>query len=178
MNSSTLKPYLPNALAMSIVIGYYLAEQYLELSSAAAIFKEVDFLTGNIILVIIAITIGLFVPQYWLVFFISCVVLLAIWARPDMAAHFNSTPEYISAVVLVILGFSSISNFSRHYRSAKNWFSKLMPRKAVGESFFLKQQEDFYFCPASSMSLPNFEKYFLDLGVSSKNFLRLSSKEA
>jgi hypothetical protein len=120
MNSSTLKPYLPNALAISIVIGYYLAGQYLELSSATAIFKEVDFLTGNIVLVIIAITIGLFVPQYWLVFLISSAVLLAIWAAPDMTAHLSSTPEYITAAVLVILGFSSISNFSRYYRSAKN----------------------------------------------------------
>ncbi len=117
---NTLKQYLPNALAMLIVIGYYLAGQYLELGSTTAIFKEVDFLTGNIVLVIIAITIGLFVPQYWLVFSISSAVLLALWALPDMATHLNSTQAYITAAVLVILGFSSISNFSRNYRSAKD----------------------------------------------------------
>lgn len=120
MNTNTLKQYLPNVLAISTVFGYYLAGQYLELGSTAAIFKEVDFLTGNIILVVIAITIGLFVTQYWLVFSISSAVLLAMWALPDIATLLNSTPTYITAAVLVILGFSSISNFSRHYRSAKD----------------------------------------------------------
>jgi hypothetical protein len=120
MNTSGLKQFLPNALAIFIVLGYYLAEQYFKIDSTAAIFKEVDFLTGNIVLVIIAITIGLFVPQYWLVFSISSAVLMALWAAPNLATQLNSTPEYITAIVLVILGFSSISNFSRLYRSAKD----------------------------------------------------------
>jgi hypothetical protein len=71
MNPNTLKHYLPNVLAILIVIGYYLAGQYLDFASTKAIFREVDMLTSNIILVIAAITIGLFVPQYWVVFLIS-----------------------------------------------------------------------------------------------------------
>jgi hypothetical protein len=120
MNPSTLKHYLPNALAILIVIAYYLAGQYLELASTAAIFNEVDLLTGDIILVILAITIGLFVPQYWVVFLISSGILMATWITPDFAALFNVTDAFIVAVILVILGFSSIANFSRHYRSAKD----------------------------------------------------------
>ncbi len=120
MNTSTLKQYLPNALAMSIVLGYYLAGQYLALGSTAAIFKEVDFLTGNIVLVIVAITIGLFASQYWLVFSLCSAILLALWALPDLATLLNSTQAFITAAVLVILGFSSIANFSRHYRPAKD----------------------------------------------------------
>ncbi len=120
MNTSTLKQYLPNALAMSIVLGYYLAGHYLALGSTAAIFKEVDFLTGNIVLVIVAITIGLFASQYWLVFSLCSAILLALWALPDLATLLNSTQAFITAAVLVILGFSSIANFSRHYRPAKD----------------------------------------------------------
>jgi hypothetical protein len=120
MNPTTLKHYLPNALAILIVIAYYLAGQYLGIASTTAIFKEVNLLTGNIILVIAAITIGLFVPQYWVVFFISSGILIATWLSPDFAALFNVTNDFITAAILVILGFSSIAHFSRHYRSAKN----------------------------------------------------------
>jgi hypothetical protein len=120
MNPNTLKPYLPNALAILIVIAYYLAGQYLELASTATIFQEVDLLTGDIILVIVAITIGLFVPQYWVVFLISSGILMTTWITPDFAALFNVTDAFITAAILVILGFSSIANFLRHYRSAKN----------------------------------------------------------
>ena len=120
MNPSTLKHYLPNALAILIVIAYYLTGQYLDIASTTAIFKEVDLLTGNIILVVVAITIGLFVPQYWVVFLVSSGVLIASWLIPDLATFFNVTNAFIAAAILVILGFSSIANFSRHYRSAKN----------------------------------------------------------
>ena len=120
MNPNTLKPYLPNALAILIVIAYYLAGQYLDIAITTAIFKEVDILTGNIILVILAITIGLFVPQYWVVFLVSSGILMATWITPDFAALFNVTNDFIAAAILVILGFSSIAHFSRHYRSAKS----------------------------------------------------------
>lgn len=113
------KQYLPNVLAITVVLGYYLAGQYLDIASIAAIFKEVGQLTGNIILVIIAITIGLFVPQYWLVFLFSSSTLLALWIAPDLVNLVSSTNEFITAAILVILGFSSIANFSRHYRDNK-----------------------------------------------------------
>lgn len=120
MNPSTLKHYLPNALAILIVIAYYLAGQYLGNASTTAIFREVDLLTGNIILVVAAITIGLFVPQYWVVFLVSSGILTASWLTPDFAALFNVTNDFIAAAILVILGFSSIAHFSRHYRSTKD----------------------------------------------------------
>jgi len=120
MNPNTLKHYLPNVLAILIVIAYYLAGQYLDFASTKAIFREVDMLTSNIILVIAAITIGLFVPQYWVVFLISGGILITTWLTPDFAALFNVTNDFIAAAILVILGFSSIANFSRHYRSAKD----------------------------------------------------------
>jgi len=120
MNPNTLKPYLPNALAILIVIAYYLAGKYLELASTAAIFREVDLLTGDIILIILAVMIGFFISQYWVVFLTSSGILMATWITPDFAALFNVTDAFITAAILVILGFSSIANFSRHYRSAKN----------------------------------------------------------
>lgn len=113
------KQFIPNALAIAVVIGYYLAGQYLGASSTSAIFKEVDLLTGNIILVIIAITIGLFVPQYWIVFLICNGVLVVSAAIPEVATSLNSSQAYITGAVLVVLGFSSIANFSRQRRSTK-----------------------------------------------------------
>jgi len=120
MNPNTLKPFLPNALAILIVIAYYLAGQYLETPSGAAIFKEVDLLTGDIILIALAIMIGLLIPQYWVVFLTGSGILMATWISPDFAALFNVTDAFITAAILVILGFSSLANFSRHYRSEKN----------------------------------------------------------
>lgn len=114
------KQYIPNALAIAVVIAYYLAGQYLDAGSTSAIFKEVDVLTGNIILVIIAITIGLFVPQYWVVFLISSSILLVSAVLPGVATLLNSSQDYITGAILVILGFSSIANFSRQRRSVKN----------------------------------------------------------
>jgi hypothetical protein len=55
-----------------------------------------------------------------MVFLISSGILIATWITPDFAALFNVTDAFITAAILVILGFSSIANFSRHYRSAKN----------------------------------------------------------
>ena len=113
------KKYIPNALAILIVLGYYLAGQYLNMTNTSSIFKEVDLLTSNIILVIVAITIGLFITQYWIVFLLSITVLLGSWVLPELAPLMNSTQNQITASVLVILGFSSIAHFSRNYRSAE-----------------------------------------------------------
>jgi len=113
------KKYIPNALAILIVLGYYLAGQYLNMTNTSSIFKEVDLLTSNIILVIIAITIGLIITEYWIVFLLSITVLLASWVLPELALLLNSTQDQMTASVLVILGFSSIANFSRNYRSAE-----------------------------------------------------------
>jgi hypothetical protein len=113
------KKYIPNALAILIVLGYYLAGQYLNMTNTSSIFKEVDLLTSNIILVIIAITIGLFITQYWIVFLLSINVLLASWVLPELAPLMNSTQDQMTASILVILGFSSIANFSRNYRSVE-----------------------------------------------------------
>jgi hypothetical protein len=115
MNLLSLKN-ISNVLAILIVIGFYLAGQYSDIVNTTSIFKEVDLLTGKIILVIIAITIGLFIPQYWMVLLLSCSILLAISLSPELASILNSTQDQVIAAVLVILGFSSIANISRQYR--------------------------------------------------------------
>jgi hypothetical protein len=89
------------------------------MTNTSSIFKEVDLLTSNIILLIIAITIGLFITQYWIVFLLSINVLLASWVLPELAPLMNSTQDQMTASILVILGFSSIANFSRNYRSVE-----------------------------------------------------------
>jgi hypothetical protein len=116
MNLISLKN-ISNVLAILIVLGFYLAGHYSDIVNTTSIFKEVDLLTSKIILVIIAITIGLFIPQYWMVLLLSCSILLANSLSPELASILNSSQDQVIAALLVILGFSSIANISRQYRT-------------------------------------------------------------
>lgn len=112
-----IKKYLSNILGICIVIAYFLAGKWFAISMSDSIFTEVDILTGNIILVVVGITIGILVMQYWFVLIASSIVLVSMHLLPDLTAHFGVTSPFVIAVVLVILGFSSIANLSRQFRS-------------------------------------------------------------
>lgn len=107
------KKYLPNLLGISIVIAYFLAGKFFSIAISQSIFNEVDLLTGDIVLVVVGITIGLLVTQYWLVLIVSCIILLSAQLIPDLGSYLSVTNAFVIAVVLVILGFSSIANLSR-----------------------------------------------------------------
>lgn len=111
-----LKEYLPNLLGITLVIANFLAGKFYDVTISASVLKEVDILTSNIILIFAAITIGLLVPQYWFVLIGSTIILVSMYLSPDLAEIFGISNIVVMAAVIVILGFSSIANFSRQYR--------------------------------------------------------------
>lgn len=112
-----LKEYLPNILSIALVIANFLAGKFYNVAISASVLKEVDALTSNILLIFAAITIGILVPQYWFVLIFSIIILISMYLSPDLAGSFGISNIVVMAAVIVILGFSSIANFSRQYRS-------------------------------------------------------------
>ena len=111
-----IKNIIPNLLGLGILLILFVLGRTLNVPIILQIFKQVDQLTGNIILVVIAIAIGIFMKDYWYVFGATLVATLVTLLVPAVPELLNTTQEYIFAFMLVILGFSSISNFSRQYR--------------------------------------------------------------
>jgi len=111
-----IKNIIPNLLGLSSLLIIFVLGRTLNIPIILQIFKQVDELTGNIILVVIAIAIGIFMKDYWYVLGTTLVATLVTLLVPAVPALLNTTQEYLFAFMLVILGFSSISNFSRQYR--------------------------------------------------------------
>ena len=112
-----LKEYLPNILSITLVITNFIAGNFYDVTISASVLKEVEILTSNIILIFAAITIGILVPQYWLVFITAIIILVGMYLGPELAGYLGTSNIVVMAAVIVILGFSSIANFSRFYRS-------------------------------------------------------------
>ena len=111
-----IKNIIPNLLGLSSLLILFILGRTLNVPIILQIFKQVDQLTGNIILVVIAIAVGIFMKDYWYVLGAILVVTLVTLLVPAVPELLNTTQEYLFAIMLVILGFSSISNFSRQYR--------------------------------------------------------------
>jgi hypothetical protein len=79
-----------------------------ELSNS--IFLTADQLVSDLYLVFVAITLGAFVPNFKLIVFGS----IGAFVAAATLAHFNI--EYLFAVLIVVLGFSSIANLYGYYR--------------------------------------------------------------
>ena len=80
------------------------------------IFKLIDDLATNLILVIVAITIGLFIKQYLYVLVGLVAAMAIVILVPTISATLNLTGEYVLACGLVSLGFSAVSNIYANYR--------------------------------------------------------------
>lgn len=117
MTPTMLKEYLPNILSITLVFTNFIAGKFYDVAISVYVLKEVEILTSNIILIFAAITIGLLVPQYWLVFITAIVILVGMYLGPDLAWYLGTSNIVVMAAVIVIMGFSSIANFSRYYRS-------------------------------------------------------------
>ena len=111
-----IKNIIPNLLGLSSLLILFILGRTLNVPIILQIFKQVDQLTGNIILVVIAIAVGIFMKDYWYVLGAILVVTLVTLLVPTVPELLNTTQEDLFAFMLVILGFSSISNFSRQYR--------------------------------------------------------------
>ena len=80
------------------------------------VFNTADQLVSELYLVFIAITLGAFIPNFKLVVFGSITTFIGavILIRFRVFTYLNT--EYLFAVLIVVLGFSSIANLYRHYR--------------------------------------------------------------
>lgn len=81
-----------------------------------SIFITADQLVSDLYLVFIAITLGVFIPNFKLVVLGSIGVFVAAVSLIQLKIFQYLTIEYIFAVLIVTLGFASISNLYRRYR--------------------------------------------------------------
>ena len=80
------------------------------------IFVTADQLVSDLYLVFIAITLGAFIPNFKLVAFGSIAAFIGAGVLIQTGVFTYLTTEYVFAVLIVVLGFSSIANLYRHYR--------------------------------------------------------------
>ena len=81
-----------------------------------SIFVTADQLVSELYLVFVAITLGAFIPNFKLVAFGSIGVFIAAAILIQLKVFNYLSTEYLFAVLIVTLGFSSIANLYRHYR--------------------------------------------------------------
>jgi hypothetical protein len=81
-----------------------------------SIFLIADQLVSDLILLFVAITLGAFIPNFKLVVFGAIAAFIAAAAAIQTGVFTHLTLDYLFAVLIVVLGFSSIANLYRHYR--------------------------------------------------------------
>ena len=83
------------------------------------VFETADQLVSELILVFIAISLGAFINNFQIVLWASIASFAGtcLFARYELIAPL--TIDYLLAVLIVVLGFSSIANLYRHYRELK-----------------------------------------------------------
>lgn len=80
------------------------------------VFITADQLVSDLYIVFIAITLGAFIPNFKLVAFGSIAAFIGASILIQMGIFTYLTVDYVFAVLIVILGFTSIANLYRHYR--------------------------------------------------------------
>lgn len=80
------------------------------------IFLLADQLVSELILLFIAITLGAFIPNFKLVVLGAIAAFIAAAVAIQTGIFTYLTIDYLFAVLIVVLGFASITNLYRHYR--------------------------------------------------------------
>ena len=80
------------------------------------IFLMADQLVSELILLFVAITLGAFIPNFKLVVLGAIAAFIAAAIAIQTGVFTYLTLDYLFAVLIVVLGFASISNLYRHYR--------------------------------------------------------------
>jgi hypothetical protein len=111
-----IKKILPNLLVLSSIVMMFIFARASGNDDIQNIFKLIDDLATNLILVIVAITIGLFIKQYLYVLVGLVAAMAIVILVPAISAALNLTGEYVLACGLVSLGFSAVSNIYANYR--------------------------------------------------------------
>ena len=93
------------------VIGKFTSPQFTN-----AIFITADQLVSDLYIVVIAITLGAFIPNFKLVAFGSMAAFIGAAVLVNLGIFTYLTTDYLFAMLIVTLGFASIANLYRHYR--------------------------------------------------------------
>lgn len=75
-----------------------------------------DSLISELILLFVAIALGAFIPNFKLLVLGSLLVYLATVTLSFLGIFAYLTPDYFTAVLLVVLGFAAIANLYKRYR--------------------------------------------------------------
>jgi hypothetical protein len=111
-----IKKILPNLLVLSGIVMMFIFARATGNNDIQNIFKLIDDLATNLVLVIVAITIGLFIKQYLYVLLGLVAAMAIVILVPTISSALNLTGEYVLACGLVSLGFSAVSNIYANYR--------------------------------------------------------------
>jgi len=111
-----IKKIFPNLLVLSSIVMMFVFARATGNDDIQNIFKLIDDLATNLILVIVAITIGLFIKQYLYVLVGLVAAMAVVILVPAINTALNLTGEYVLACGLVSLGFSAVSNIYANYR--------------------------------------------------------------
>lgn len=111
-----IRKIFPNLLVLSSIVMMFIFARATGNDDIQNIFKLIDDLATNLILVIVAITIGLFIKQYLYVLVGLVAAMAIVILVPSISAVLNLTGEYVLACGLVSLGFSAVSNIYANYR--------------------------------------------------------------
>ncbi len=111
-----IKKILPNLLVLSSIVMMFVFARATGNDDIQNFFKLMDELATNLIVVIGAITIGLFIKQYLYVLVGLVAAMAIVILVPTISTALNLTGEYVLACGLVSLGFSAVSNIYANYR--------------------------------------------------------------
>ncbi len=111
-----IKKILPNLLVLSSIVMMFIVARAGDNQELQDVFRLIDDLATNLILVIVAITLGLFITQYLYVLVGLVGAMALVVMVPALNSALNLSVEYVLACGLVCLGFSAISNIYANYR--------------------------------------------------------------
>ena len=111
-----IKKILPNLLVLSGIVMMFVVAQTSNNQEMQNVFRLIDDLATNLILVIVAITLGLFVAQYLFILVGLVAAMALVVLVPSLNSALNLSIDYVLACGLVCLGFSAISNIYANYR--------------------------------------------------------------
>jgi len=111
LSKTKLNLIVLGAILLIAILGKFIAP---ELTNR--IFETADQLISELVLVFVAITLGLFIPNFkWVTFgAIIAFTLAAIMTELKIFNHL--TNQYLFSVLITVLGFSSIANLYKYYR--------------------------------------------------------------
>ena len=105
-----------NLVILGAILAFAIIGKFTHPELTNSVFVTADQLVSELYLILIAITLGAFVPNFKLVVFGSIAAFIGAVILIQMGIFSYLTTEYLFAVLIVVLGFASIANLYRHYR--------------------------------------------------------------